>query len=79
VGRVEVETMAKRSTIDVRVDNLGTMFAFVPQSRTARTWFARNVHSDPWQWMGGTLMVEHRYAVDICDALLSEGFQVQNA
>jgi hypothetical protein len=54
------------------------MFAFVPQSRTAQTWFARNVHSDPWQWMGGALMVEHRYAVDICDALLSEGFQVQN-
>jgi hypothetical protein len=53
------------TTVDVLVSNQGTIFTFTPLTSAAREWIEENVASEGWQWLGGSLCVEHRYASDL--------------
>ena len=44
--------------------------------RTARDWIDENVASEPWQWLGGALCVDHRYAGDLIEAIADDGFDL---
>lgn len=55
--------------LDVKVENLGTIWTFEPLSEEAKVVFAEKVQSDPWQWMGPRLAVDHRMAHALADAL----------
>lgn len=52
----------KRRTPDVLVRNEGTVFVFCPLTERALAWIDENVHTEPWQWFGSALVVEHRSA-----------------
>lgn len=62
------------TSIDVRVSNHGTLYGFRPVSDAAKQWFEDSVSSESWQWMGGTLYVDHRYARNLGEGLQAEGF-----
>jgi hypothetical protein len=47
---------------DVLVANAFTTFVFTPLTSRGKRWIAQNVQSEPWQWLGASLVVETRYA-----------------
>jgi hypothetical protein len=61
---------------DVLVRHEGTVWIFNPLSSVAQVWFAENVHSDPWQCMGTSLVVEHRFAVDLIEGITDAGLDI---
>jgi len=58
---------------DVLIHNEGTVFLFNPLTPAAQEWFAENVTSEPWQWFGTTLVVEHRYSSGLVEGLTDAG------
>ncbi len=50
------------ATPDVLVRNEGTVFLFCPLTERAKNWLEENVETEPWQWFGTVLVVEHRFA-----------------
>ena len=47
---------------DVLVRNDGTLFVFSPLTQQAQMWIDENLQTEPWQWFGNALVVEHRLA-----------------
>ena len=60
---------ARRLKIDIARD--GSLVLFTPRDAGAREWLEENVHSEPWQWQGGTLVVDGRMATPIIEAIES--------
>ena len=61
---------------DVLFQNHGSMIllgAFTPQ---ATLWIDRNVGYESYQWIGGWLACEPRYAAPILKAMLSDGLVI---
>lgn len=61
---------------DVQIINEGTIVLFRPLTDQARAWIEENVQTEPWQWFGGGLCVEHRYAHDLADGMERDGLNV---
>jgi hypothetical protein len=45
-------------------------------SEAACQWLDDNVVAEPWQWLGGALCVEHRFARDIVTEITDAGFEI---
>lgn len=41
------------------------MYQLELKTDAARDWIEENVSSEPWQWMGDTLVVDHHYIEDL--------------
>jgi hypothetical protein len=54
-----------RSRLRIEIDDHGSFVSFTPLDKRARTWVEEHVWYEPWQWLGGSLNVDHRYAGDI--------------
>ena len=50
-----------------------TVFRLTPITQEATSWIEENVHSEPWQRMGDSLAIEHRYAANIFAGLIEAG------
>jgi hypothetical protein len=61
---------------DILVQGGGTVYLFRPLNAAAVEHLEENT-SEEAQWFGGALVVEHRYAGDLAEALQEEGFSVQ--
>lgn len=61
---------------DFEVNDEGTIVQIIPVSQTAKDWIDENVESEGWQWLGRALCIDHRYAEDIIDGMLSEGLEM---
>lgn len=53
---------------DFVIRDHGTIVTFTPISEAALE-FMRDVDSEPWQWLGPTLCVDHRMAQPLVDAI----------
>jgi hypothetical protein len=62
---------------DILIDHEGSLVGFHLLSIAAQEWFNENVASEPWQWMGNILWVDHRYAADLFRVLEEEGFAIE--
>lgn len=62
-------------TVDVRVANEGTVFAFELLTDSAFSWVKEHV-SEP-MFLGHTLVVEHRYAEPLADGMIAGGLEVE--
>jgi hypothetical protein len=60
-------------TPDVLVANDGSVVTFCPLTTRAKEWIAESVQSEPWQWFGATLVVEHRYAWALAEGMTDAG------
>lgn len=54
-------------------DSLGRLR---PNNDSAQRWLEENAQSEPWQWLGRWLCIEHRYITDIVAGIRDEGFTV---
>lgn len=63
--------------IDVYVENHGTIFMFTPMTPMAREWVAEKVALEPWQWMGASFAVDHRYALPLATEMVTQGLVVR--
>lgn len=61
---------------DVAVENHGSIFLFRPQTEAGREWIDANVQDDA-TWFGGALVVEHGYAFNLTDGMISDGLRVE--
>ena len=61
---------------DFQIADHGSIISIKPVSEAARTWVDENVVSEPWQWLGGALCVDTRYACDLINELAAEGFEI---
>lgn len=62
---------------DVEVSNEGTVFAFQPLTPEAEHFFKEEVKTEPWQWFGSSLIVDHRYAREFALACNENGLVVR--
>lgn len=60
---------------DVMVSNHGTIFLFTPVTENGRRWIGENVGDDV-MWFAGGLAVEHGYARQLAEGMLSDGLEV---
>ena len=51
-----------------------TVYGLTPLTQEVRDWIDINIRSEPYQWLGGGLVIEHRYIGDIVAGLTEEGF-----
>jgi hypothetical protein len=58
---------------EVLVCNEGTVFTFCPLTPQAKEWLDNSVCSEPWQWFGHILVVEHRFALGLAEGLDDAG------
>jgi hypothetical protein len=58
---------------DVAFTNLGSIVTIRPLSQQASDWIDENVTAEDWQWLGGALCAESRYAFDILEAMRADG------
>jgi hypothetical protein len=62
--------------IEVAIYNHGSIVQFEPLIERAEEWFDEHIRSEPWQWLGGRLCVDHRYADELAIGLQKAGFVV---
>lgn len=65
-----------RVAADVIVHNGGTIFQFEPVTAAGKDWINSNVESEPWQWFGSTLVVDHRHAGPLAEGMIEAGLVV---
>jgi len=56
------------------VADLGTVWQFTPHTDEARALLGRV--GEPWQYLGSTLVLDHRPAAPFAAVLLAEGWQI---
>lgn len=56
-----------------RVRNHGSIISIHP-GKHVRQWIRENCATEGWQWMGGALHIDARYASNIIDGLIDAGF-----
>jgi hypothetical protein len=61
---------------DVLIRDEGTLWIFNPLTPFAQQWFAEHVQSEPWQWLGMFLVVEHRFAMGLIQGIIDAGFDI---
>lgn len=51
-----------------------TVYLIKPISEGCREWIDENIETEPWQWLGGGLAIEHRYLESTLAILAENGF-----
>lgn len=62
---------------DIKIRDEGSIVLFDPQTDAAREWIKDNV-PEP-MYFGKALVVEHRYADDLAQGMISDGLDVESA
>ena len=68
--------MASKAKIDIKIVNHGSVLAFHPVSPQGKQWLETKCDSEPWQWFGGSLCVDHRIAPGLAQAAESDGMRI---
>jgi hypothetical protein len=63
-------------TADIQVSGGGSVYLFTPLTEAGHAALTEQVASEPWQWLGRSLAVEHRFAGDLTAALQADGLVV---
>ena len=61
---------------DFLIADHGSIVWIVPVSGAAHRWLKENATSEPWQWQGGALSVDHRSAGDLIEAIEAADFDI---
>ncbi len=65
------------ATLDVRIENHGTIATITALSAEAREWITENIECEPWQFFGGSVCAEPRYVQAIIDGMEAAGLRVE--
>lgn len=73
-----IRVTVRAADVDVEVTGVGdTVLRFEPLSGDALDWVSEHVQLEPWQWIGGSFGVEHRYAGNLIERLAADGLRVR--
>ena len=61
---------------DFQIADRGTVFLIRPLHEAARQWLDENVVAEPWQWLDGALVADHRLARDLITEIEAAGFVI---
>ncbi|HLY45994.1 MAG TPA: hypothetical protein VKQ73_10480 [Stellaceae bacterium] len=61
---------------DFQIADHGTIITIQPLNAAAGDWLDENIVAEPWQWLGGALCAEHRFAGDLLDEIAAAGFEI---
>jgi hypothetical protein len=61
---------------DFLIADHSSIITIAPVSEAAQDWIDENVASEPWQWLGGALCVDHRCARDLVAEIAATGFDI---
>jgi len=61
---------------DLRFHNEGTLIGLTILTPRARAWVEDNCVTEPWQFMGATLWIDHGCASDVIDGAMADGLEV---
>lgn len=53
-----------------------TLGRLKPNNEAAKKWLRENIENEPWQWLGNSLYVEHRYIDRIISNIEESGFTI---
>lgn len=67
---------SNRLNSDLFIENQGSVFAFIPLTERAGAWLCACVASESWQWLGGVLVVDHRFARDLAERAVAHGLVI---
>jgi hypothetical protein len=59
------------------IDNQGSVVVFSPEGDLEYEWLTLNTETEPYQWQGRSLVVDHRYAEDLIEGVRSAGFVIE--
>lgn len=63
---------------DFDLNNQGTIFLLLPLTEAAKTWLKENIPAGPdVTYFGRSLVIEHRYVVDVVRGIQKDGLTVQ--
>lgn len=62
---------------DVEVNDQGTIVALTPRTKAGTEWLHTCIQTEPWQWMGASLCVDHRFADDLIAVMRNEDLTVR--
>lgn len=65
-------------TIDIYIQDLGSVVGFTPVTEAATAWFDENVETESWQWLGDTFYADHRPASHLIAGILTETDLITN-
>jgi hypothetical protein len=71
-----MESTTEKNTVDIFVENYGSIFLFRPMTQAAREWIEQNVVGER-QWFGEALAVESRYARDLAQGMANDGLRLK--
>jgi hypothetical protein len=64
---------------DFLVMDHGSIVVIRPLTDGALQWLDDNVAAESWQWLGGSLCVDRRYAAPLIAGIEADGFAVRDA
>ena len=59
------------------IDNQGSIIVFEPENPKEISFLKNEVYSEPYQWIGTKLVVEHRFAQYLALAIQEFGFKIK--
>ena len=62
---------------DVLVHDEGTSVQLIPLTQRATEWIDQNVACEPYQWLGRSPCVDHRFAGEALARMIEEGLRVR--
>lgn len=62
--------------IDIVITDFGSLVQLKPVSYAGGDWINANVYTEGWQWFGGGLCVERRFAPDLINGMVDDGLVV---
>lgn len=61
---------------DLRVANRGSVTTLVAMTKAGSEWMDENLKPEPWQWLGGALVIDSRFAEGIIEGAIEDGLEV---
>lgn len=61
---------------DIKCIPNGSVVLFGPNTQEGREWMNSELQSEPWQWLGGSLVVDARFAQGLIDEAEVGGLSV---
>ncbi len=55
------------------LNEMQTVYGIQPITESAREWIDDNVQSESWQWLGQTLVIDHRFIEDVFNGMVDYG------
>lgn len=60
----------------MNVKNDGSVVLFTPEGDFEYEWMMLNLETEGWQWLGKSLVVDHRMADDLYEVIAEAGFVI---